>query len=134
MTADTVLRVDESSVAFLPDQAELADPEAASEVLQAIAQTLRETEVPIVLAGSTASVGGDGIALSEARAEAIKEVLVSFGVPQEQITCVGLGRSPWSLRANDLDENGTLIEEQARLNRAVFVFAVDSDAARELGL
>lgn len=134
MTADTVLRVDESSVAFLPDQAELADPEAASEVLQAIAQTLRETEVPIVLAGSTASVGGDGIALSEARAEAIKEVLVSFGVPQEQITCVGLGRSPWSLRANDLDENGTLIEEQARLNRAVFVFAADSDAARELGL
>lgn len=133
LTADSVIRIDETSVQFLPDQAVLADPEAASEVLQGIAQSLLQTQVPVILAGSTASVGGDGIALSEARAQTIKDALVGLGVSQDQITCVGLGKKEWSLRVNDLD-NGSLIEELARLNRAVFLFPADSDLARELGL
>lgn len=134
MTADTVIRLDETSIQFLPDQAVLANPEAASEALEGIAQTLREAEVPVILAGSTASVGGDGIALSQARAESVKELLLSFGVSEDKITCTGLGKQQWSLRVNDIDSSGSLIEEQAKLNRAVFLFPADSDLARELGL
>ena len=132
---DTVIRFDEASVCFLPDQAVLADREAASNALKPIAAQLLQSNIQVVLAGTTASVGGDGIELSEARAEAIKQVLVEeFAVPADQIRCVGLGRRDWSMRAHDLDSNGALIEKQAKLNRAVFLFSSDSACALELGL
>ena len=130
-----VTRFDESSVRFKGDSAEFSDPVQAQEALAPIAAILRNApEAEIVLAGMTASVGGDGVALSLARAEAVKQVLTEAGANPAHITCVGLGRSENCLRVDDLDENGRLVEEYAKLNRAVFLFLKDSPTAQALGL
>lgn len=132
----TVIRVDERVVRFESDKARFADPSAAyAELAPAAELLMSHPEVEIILAGTTASVGGDGIDLSLARAEAVKSVLTDLGVNPAQLKCIGLGRTPNNpLRVNDLDENGCLIEEKAKLNRAVFLFRADSSISRMLGL
>lgn len=118
-----VIRFDEAAVKFIGDSAEFSEPDQARETLLPIATVLQDApEMEVVLAGMTASVGDDGVALSLARAEAVKSVLVEAGADPARIICVGLGRAADnSLRVYDLDENGHLVEEYAKRNRAVFL-------------
>lgn len=128
---EQVYRID--SIHFVSDTADFIDPAAASAAVQPFADALSGRE-RIILAGSIASVGtGDGIALSAARAEAVKALFLEEGVSAEQIRAVGLGKQGWSLRVSDLDANGNLIEEKAALNRAVFLIPEGSQVAVELG-
>ena len=56
-----------------------------------------------------------------------------MGVKEKQITTIGLGRSQdCFLRVKDTNKQGFLIEELARLNRAVFVFDYDSVEAKQI--
>ena len=128
-----VIRFDETAIKFSGDSAEFSEPDRARETLLPIADVLQDApETKIVLAGMTASVGDDGVALSLARAEAVKSVLAEAGANPTYITCIGLGRRNNCLRVNDLDDNGCLVEEYAKLNRAVFLFLKNSPTAEAL--
>lgn len=130
-----VVRFDETAIQFAGDSDAFVDSEFAFQTIVPIAQILRDNpDVKVVLAGMTASVGGDGIELSLKRAEAVKALLTSAGASEAQIRCVGLGRADNCLRVNDLDPDGNLIESMAKLNRSVFLFAEGSDTANKLNI
>ena len=132
---DEVVRFDETSIKFKSNTAELADKDKAAAALKPIGEILKNNpDLTVYLAGMTASVGGDGKQLSLERAEAVKSLLLDMGANEEQISCVGLGRAENFLRVKDLDNDGNLIEQKAKLNRAVFLFGSDSDTAKKLGL
>ena len=124
-----------SSVQFHSDTSEFLDEQAAAAALEPVGAYLADNpDAAIWLAGMTASTGGTGESLSLARAEACKSLLLELGASDGQIRCVGLGRAENFLRVNDLDETGTLIEAEAAKNRAVFLFAQQSETAKKLNL
>lgn len=126
------IRFDESTIKFIADRAEFIDPIAAKEALAPIAEILIDNPtLNIIVAGTTASAG-DGYTLSSKRAQACKDILVSMGADSDQIACIGLGSSDNCFHVDDLDSNGRLIEEYAKLNRAIYIFAADSDVARNI--
>jgi outer membrane protein OmpA-like peptidoglycan-associated protein len=130
-----VVRFDETTIQFAGDSDAFVDSEFAFQTIVPVAQILRDNpDVKVVLAGMTASVGGDGIELSLKRAEAVKALLTSAGASEAQIRCVGLGRADNCLRVNDLDPDGNLIESMAKINRSVFLFAEGSDTANKLNI
>lgn len=132
---DEVVRFDETSVKFKSNTAELADKEKAITALKPIGEVLQENhDVKVYLAGMTASTVGDGKQLSLERAQTVKSLLLDMGAADTQVSCVGLGRTDNFLRVNDLDKDGNLVENKAKLNRAVFLFGSDSDTAKKLGL
>ncbi len=63
--------------------------------LQIVAELLKQGGGKLNISGHTDDVGGEtyNLKLSENRAAAVKEALVSFGVAAEQITTHGLGKS-----------------------------------------
>lgn len=126
------IRFDESTIKFVADCAEFIDPESARGALTPIAKILIDNPTfNIIIAGTTASAG-DGYALSFKRAQACKDILVSMGAGSAQIECIGLGSSDNCFHVDDLDSNGRLIEEYAKLNRAIYIFAADSDVAKTI--
>lgn len=124
------IKFDESTIKFVGDSDAFIDDVGAKEALSPIADILvANPTFKIIIAGTTASVG-DGYALSFKRANACKKILVSMGANDAQIECIGLGSSENCFHVDDLDSNGNLIEEYAKLNRAIYIFAADSDVAR----
>lgn len=118
-----------SNVRFQGDSAALVDEDAAERELAPIGEYLKSNpQKSVYIFGMTASIfGGDSnIPLAEARARACQQLLVSKGVPESQMSCVGLGQLPNQQRVDDLDENGMQIEELAQKNRAVII--VDSES------
>lgn len=123
-----------SSVQFVSDSSEFLDRQAALEALTPVGEYLAaHPETKICLAGMTASTGGSGIDLSRQRAEACKSLLMEWGIWEEQVSCIGLGRTENFLRVNDLDADGNLMEQEAQKNRAVFLFRQNSETADRLG-
>lgn len=75
--------------------------------LQIVAELLKQSKGKLNISGHTDDVGSEKYnqALSERRADAVKEALVSFGVQAEQITTHGLGKSqPRRTYASDASE------------------------------
>ncbi len=75
--------------------------------LQIVAELLKQSQGKLNISGHTDDVGSEGYnqKLSERRADAVKEALVSFGVKAEQITTHGLGKSqPRRTYASDASE------------------------------
>ena len=135
ITAENVMnspiRFDEETIKFKPDSSNFVNPNAANEALKPIAELLKANpNFNIMVAGTTASVG-DGYKLSGERANACKNVLVSMGANECQIECIGLGCSENCFHVDDLDSNGRLIEEYAKLNRAIYIFSATSDTAKQ---
>jgi outer membrane protein OmpA-like peptidoglycan-associated protein len=119
---DTVLR-DGDTVGFVGDQAVFRDPVAARATLQSLADLLISGRQQVELIGTTAKAGNDEasrVRLSQRRADAVKQVLVEFGVPAERITTRGVGTS-WPDRVPDVAPDGSLIPWAAALNRSVIV-------------
>jgi len=130
-----VVMFDETTVKFVGNSDMFVNPELAAKTLEPVAKLLQDySNLNVILAGMTASVGGDGTELSLKRAEAVKSILIAAGVDETQIRCVGLGRTDNFLRVDDTDSNGNLIESMAMLNRSVFLFAEDSDTADKLNI
>ncbi len=126
------IKFDESTIKFVADSAEFIDPATAREALTPIAEFLIDNPTfNIIVAGTTASAG-DGYTLSFKRAQACKDVLLSMGADVDQIECIGLGSSDNCFHIDDLDSNGKLIEEHAKLNRAIYIFSADSDVAKTI--
>lgn len=134
-TLPEVVRFDETTVKFVGNSDVFVNPELAAKTLELVAELLQDyPNLKVILAGMTASVGGDGIELSLKRAEAVKSILIAAGADETQIRCVGLGRTDNFLRVDDTDSNGNLIESVAKFNRAVFLFTEDSDTAEKLNI
>ena len=75
--------------------------------LQIVAELLKQSKGKLNISGHTDDVGSEKYnqTLSERRADAVKEALVSFGVQAEQITTHGLGKSqPRRTYASDASE------------------------------
>ena len=128
-----VRKFDEDTIKFIGDKASFVDEAKAEESLTPIAEWLNEdTRRQIIVCGTTAT-GKKNFCknLSQARAEAVKDVLVSKGVNTEQVSCLGLGcDNKWHI--NDLGDNGKLIEEKAKQNRAVYILDRNSNEAEGL--
>ena len=123
--APTFVKVSAEQVAFQPDSTTFLDEAAARAALNELANQLKaDSTTSYVVAGSTAEVDNpsrDGAqALSLDRAQAVRDVLVEAGVPADQITCLGLGNEPTSVRSANEAEN-----------RCVYVVSSDSAQATE---
>lgn len=123
--APTFVKVSAEQVAFQPDSTTFLDEAAARAALNGLAEQLKGTSAAhYIVAGSTAQVDNasrEGAqALSLARAQAVRDVLVEAGVPADQITCLGLGNEPTSVRSANEAEN-----------RCVYVVSADSTQATE---
>ena len=123
--APTFVKVSAEQVAFQPDSTTFLDEAAARAALNGLAEQLKEAASGhYIVAGSTAQVDNasraGAQALSLARARAVRDVLVVAGVPADQITCLGLGNEPTSVRSANEAEN-----------RCVYVVSSDSVQATE---
>lgn len=122
--APTFIKVSAEQVDFQPDSTAFLDEDAARSALNELAAQLKADSTSYVVAGSTAEVDNasrEGAqALSLARARAVRDVLVVAGVPADQLTCVGLGNEPTSVRSANEAEN-----------RCVYVVSSDSVQATE---
>ncbi len=119
--------LDNASVQFVGDQAVFLDETRAREEIRAVAdQLLAHPDNRVYVIGTTASGDHDFcIRLSEARAQAVANVLMEFGVPEDQLIPRGLGcEDPWHI--DDHDANGAWIEENAVQNRKVLIIDVDN--------
>lgn len=107
--APTFVKVSAEQVAFQPDSTTFLDEAAARAALNGLAEQLKGTSAHYIVAGSTAQVDNasrEGAqALSLGRARAVRDVLVVAGVPADQITCLGLGNEPTSVRSTNEPEN-----------------------------
>lgn len=122
--APTFIKVSAEQVDFQPDSTAFLDEDVARSALNELAAQLKADSTSYVVAGSTAEVDNasrEGAqALSLARARAVRDVLVVAGVPADQITCLGLGNEPTSVRSANEAEN-----------RCVYVVSSDSVQATE---
>ncbi len=132
---EPIFVLDEYSIQFRPNEAELLTD--SSEFLflvdELVTYMKEHKEYKILLCGSTATGKSQEscIQLSKMRAEKIKELLLGTGILEEQIITIGLGFEH-EFHINDLNEQGQLIEEQAKKNRAVIILEYDTEQANIL--
>ncbi|TNM37679.1 OmpA family protein [Nocardioides albidus] len=112
----------DGDVAFESESAVLTP--GAGKILAPIARSLRRCPADRVVdaIGHAAEVpgGGDGIALSQARAQAVLRRLLELGAPRRVIgTATGFGNTSHQIVDNTPGEAGTYVEKLARLNRVV---------------
>lgn len=132
---EVIIRLDDASVAFKPDEDCFVNEAEATEAVRPFASFLcQNPDQRVLLAGSTATGSSQErcMALSKARSQKIRDLLIKEGVDPAQIDSIGLGFAPTSLRAVDLAEDGTMIEPEAAKNRCVFVILLPSSTADEL--
>jgi outer membrane protein OmpA-like peptidoglycan-associated protein len=112
----------EDSVGFEDNSDKLRDPALARRVLKKLAAAIIRDQHHVLLVGTTATAGTEQgrRELSLKRAEAVKRLLVSLGVPASRITARGVG-THYPAHVKDIDEQGNLIPERAIQNRAVFL-------------
>jgi outer membrane protein OmpA-like peptidoglycan-associated protein len=112
----------EDSVGFEDNSDTLRDPARARQALRTIAHEIIRGEHRVSLVGTTATAGTEQgrRELSLMRAQAVKRVLVSLGVPASYISTRGVG-TDHPEHVDDLDDQGNLIPKAAIQNRAVFL-------------
>lgn len=120
----------EEHIKFIGDSDKYIDPNAAKEALKPIAKYMNENnKFKMLLIGTTAGDENSDlmIDLSEKRAKAVKSSLVSMGVPEKNISYIGLGCSdPWHIY--NVGTGGGL----ASNNRKVVLIDASSDIAKSL--
>lgn len=120
----------EDQVKFAPDSDRYVDAKRAEEVLKPVAEYMKShAELKLALIGTTAGEGNDSYnsELSERRAKAVKDTLVSMGVSEDRLTCRGMGATdPWHIAGAGVEG------ELAAQNRKVVL--LDEQEAASLGL
>lgn len=126
---------DEKQIEFEPDSTKLRDPDAAVQALDYVIDYMENTgKFDLLIAGTTSSWGDDeeeSRFFSEKRAAAVRDLLISQGIDQSRLHCMGCGFSS-ELYLPDKDENGSLIESAAAQNRRVYLLDRNSEAAAKL--
>ncbi|MGH3799450.1 MAG: OmpA family protein [Pseudonocardiaceae bacterium] len=115
----TVLR--DGTVGFVPDQAVFRDPDQTRAVLADYAREITNGRRAL-LTGTTASAGTSEyrLRLSQERANAVRDLLVSLGAPADRISTRGLG-SDFPGYVPDHDPRGNLDPIPAAQNRQVII-------------
>lgn len=115
----TVLR--DGTVGFVPGQALFRDPAAARVVLADYAKAIGGGKRAL-LTGTTASDGTTEyrLGLSQQRADAVRDLLISLGAPADLIRTRGLG-SDFPGYVPDRDQQGNLDPLPAAQNRQVII-------------
>ena len=120
-----VVELTQASVAFVPDSASLADEQAAgAAIAQAVQVLAAHPEATATVYGCCASApGGDPQALSQARAQAVADMICASGIDGSRLTAQGLGTgsNEYVTHVPDTDETGALVEPLAEQNRRVVV-------------
>lgn len=128
-TNDTpIINLSVNVVQFIPDTNKYADKDAVYSALSSYKDAMVEyldtyENSKIYIVGCIANIFKTAditdIALSEARAEAVKETFVSLGVDSERLVVIGLGVSdPWH---EDEWANGYFDKNIAKNNRRVWI-------------
>lgn len=124
-------------IAFKSDSVEFVDEEQASQaVTKIINYMLYNKDYNLLLAASTATVPPQNKceSFSKKRAEAVKSLIISRSnnqIDSSRITTIGMGyENPYHV--SDTSKNGSLIEEKAKQNRAVYAMNKDSMEAKQL--
>lgn len=124
-------------IAFKSDSVEFVDEEQASQaVTKIINYMLYNKDYNLLLAASTATVPPQNKceSFSKKRAEAVKSLIISRSdnqIDSSRITTIGMGyENPYHV--SDTSKNGSLIEEKAKQNRAVYAMNRDSTEAKQL--
>ena len=124
-------------IAFKSDSVEFVDEEQASKaVTKIINYMLYNKDYNLLLAASTATVPPQNKceSFSKKRAEAVKSLIISRSdnqIDSSRITTIGMGyENPYHV--SDTSNNGSLIEEKAKQNRAVYAMNKDSTEAKQL--
>lgn len=124
-------------IAFKSDSVEFVDEKQASQaVTKIINYMLYNKDYNLLLAASTATVPPQKKceSFSKKRAEAVKSLIISRSdnqIDSSRITTIGMGyENPYHV--SDTSENGSLIEEKAKQNRAVYAMNRDSTEAKQL--
>lgn len=124
-------------IAFKSDSVEFVDEEQASQaVTKIINYMLYNKDYNLLLAASTATVPPQNKcqSFSKKRAEAVKSLIISRSnnqIDSSRITTIGMGyENPYQV--SDTSKNGSLIEEKAKQNRAVYAMNRDSMEAKQL--
>lgn len=120
------LTLDTATLAFAPDSASFLDKQQASQTLDSAASQLLSNGGSYIIAGSVAATENgsneSSMRLSIARAQAVREELISRGIPQDAVTnTVGLSTYDTPLRSVQEDDN-----------RAVFIVDASTDLAKTL--
>ena len=120
-----VVSFDDTTVPFVPDTAELADPDAARQAVAELASTMADYPTSTVtLVGSTAGCPwreDHGVPLGLERTQAVAKMLTEAGVGAERITVIGLGDQSNDLvkHVPDILADGTQDKAAAQQNRRV---------------
>lgn len=124
-------------IAFKSDSVEFVDEEQASQAVAKIVDyMLYNKDYNLLLAASTATVPPQNKceSFSKKRAEAVKSLIISRSdnqIDSSRITTIGMGyENPYHV--SDTSKNGSLIEERAKQNRAVYAMNKDSMEAKQL--
>ncbi|MBE6827501.1 MAG: hypothetical protein E7514_02660 [Ruminococcaceae bacterium] len=121
-------KLSEETVGFRPNTAELIDEASAKSAIKSLSEELATRPDTVNLVGSTASYGDTSncLALSVARCEVIRNILIEQGISPDRIRIYGIGRGESSsFRVKDTDDSGRLIENEAKKNRFVLVTTED---------
>lgn len=129
------LAVNQVKPLFNGDEATFVDrDEAVAELAPVVDYLLEHPDYTVILAGTTATAGTNEHCkkLSLDRAEAVRQLMVGMGAPENQIVrVVGLGYEH-EFHINDLNADGSLNEDNAPENRAVLVVGTATEAAQIL--
>lgn len=124
-------------IAFKSDSVEFVDEKQASQaVTKIINYMLYNKDYNLLLAASTATVPPQNKceSFSKKRAEAVESLIISRSdnqIDSSRITTIGMGyENPYHV--SDTSKNGSLIEEKAKQNRAVYAMNKDSIEAKQL--
>lgn len=122
--------LNESQIEFVGDQAVYLYPDKAVENISPIAEYLKDYKsIQLLLIGSTAGDVTDerALSLSQERADAVKNTIVSLGVDSSRIITVGMGSDdPWHIT------NAGFEGAAASSNRKVVLLDTRSDTAQEI--
>ena len=130
-----VISFDETSIAFKPGTAELADLGKAQESLEYVIRFLASNSGrELLICGTTACWGGEQYCrdLSDKRAGAVRDLLISSGISGDRLIAVGVGYSFSDFYTYDQTENGELNESVAPMNRTVKIMDLHSDTANRV--
>ncbi len=120
-----VFKFDENSVKFNPDNSTFVDENESKNALKTVYDEYKKCRSNVSVLGYTAKTIDKSIAyendLSRKRAEAVKEMLISLGVNDNDIKAEGRGSSDFEGRLKDISDAGERIEENATKNRVVIV-------------
>ena len=128
------IKLSDEKLKFKPDTAEFANESSASDTLDLIAEKINKSSKNIYVIGSTATYGPheSTMVLSNKRAYKVKNELKKRGV-NVKITALGIGDTKCNtLRVEDTDSKGNLIEKRAKLNRATFIISENSPTIKQL--